>query len=226
MSEEESKQPRKKTKGAKKQPEPSQKSAEVPLVGEEALIYQYMVEQNRPYSFQNILDNLRGQVKKASGQRAADKLVTDGKLQSKDFGKSRVYLVNQASLPIPDQARLDRLDEEIKEKSTALAELKAEVKTMQQSLRDESAEMTDEELRSEIARLRAEVAAKKAHVEKGKRGELPTVSEEQRVQAEKLMQERSAFESARRRLAKEMFNALAESSEMKPAELRVKIGLD
>ena len=228
MSEEEAKQPRKKTKGAKKAApaEPSQKATEAPLAGEEAIIFQYMLEQNRPYSFQNILDNLRGQVKKTSGQRAADKLAADGKIQSKDFGKSRIYFMNQASLPIPDQSKLDQLDEEIKEKTVTLSELKTEVKALQQTLRDASAEMTDEELKTEVARLREEVATKRAQIEKIKAGEVPTVTEEERLQAEKLLQTRLAFESKRRRLAKDMLGALAESCDMKLSDLRTKIGLD
>lgn len=211
---------RKRTKGAKKQAEPE------PETGEEGIILTYMLEQNRPYSFQNILDNLKGQVKKNSGIKAAEHLVTGGKLLAKDFGKARLYLPNQALLPAPDQPTLDRLDETIHLKTQDLLALKQEVRSSTQSLRDLSSQMSDEQLAQALERLQSELAAKRAKAAQIRDGEMPQVSASARQEAEEKMKAASVYETKRRRLAKDMLNTLAESSEMKLADLRVKLGLD
>lgn len=212
---------RKRTKGAKKQAE----SVE-PETGEEGAILTYMVEQNRPYSFQNILDNLKGQIKKTSGLKAAEHLVSAGKLQGKDFGKARIYLPNQALLPTPDQPTLDRLDEAIHLKTQDLVILKQEVRTATQSLRDLSSQMSDDQLAQALDQLRSELAAKRAKAVQIQAGEMPQISVTDRQAVEEKLKVANAYEVKRRRLAKDMLNTLAESSEMKLADLRVKLGLD
>lgn len=211
---------RKRTKGAKKA------EASEPESGEEAAVLTYMQEQNRPYSFQNIFDNLKGQIKKTSGLKATEHLVSLGKLLAKDFGKARLYLLNQSLLPAPDQATLDHLDEAIHLKTQELLEIKQDVRTNTQLLRDLSSQMTDEQLAQALTHLRTEIAHKREQVAQIESGQVPQVSSSARAEAEQELQAAKAFEVKRRRLAKDMLGALAENSEMKLAELRVKIGLD
>lgn len=212
---------RKRTKGAKKQVEPAEAET-----GEEGAILTYMLEQNRPYSFQNILDNLKGQIKKVSGLKAAEHLVSEGKLLGKDFGKARVYLPNQAMLPTPDQPTLDRLDEAIHLKTQDLVVLKQEVRTTTQALRDLSSQMSDSQLAQALDQLRAELATKRAKAAQIQAGEVPQTTAAARLTVEEKLKSASAYEVKRRRLAKDMLNTLAESSELKLTDLRVKLGLD
>lgn len=57
-------------------------------------IEKLMKESNRPFNLQNILDNTGGKIKKALGQKIVDDLQETGYLSFKDYGKSRIYLVN------------------------------------------------------------------------------------------------------------------------------------
>ncbi len=57
-----------------------------------------MREKNRPFSLNNIQDNLHGKVKKAALTKILDKLSEGGEksvLTCKEFGSSKVYLWNQ-----------------------------------------------------------------------------------------------------------------------------------
>eukprot|EP01022_Parablepharisma_sp_SALTPOND_P028409 TRINITY_DN70920_c1_g1_i1.p1 TRINITY_DN70920_c1_g1~~TRINITY_DN70920_c1_g1_i1.p1 ORF type:complete len:325 (+),score=50.82 TRINITY_DN70920_c1_g1_i1:91-1065(+) len=91
-------------------------------------ILAYMKEQNRPYSALNVFDNLHGEIKKADVQKILDSLVKDGEVQSKDFGKFVVYLVNQDKMPTVPQEELNNMDKEIDECREKLKQLSEELK--------------------------------------------------------------------------------------------------
>ncbi|ETW35601.1 hypothetical protein PFTANZ_03696 [Plasmodium falciparum Tanzania (2000708)] len=58
-------------------------------------ILKYMKKANRPYSVINVYDNLHGCINKNNVQRFMDELSKENKLQCKEYGKAKVYLINQ-----------------------------------------------------------------------------------------------------------------------------------
>lgn len=54
-----------------------------------------MKKANRPYSVINVYDNLHGCINKNNVQRFMDELSKENKLQCKEYGKAKVYLINQ-----------------------------------------------------------------------------------------------------------------------------------
>jgi 26S proteasome regulatory subunit (ATPase 3-interacting protein) len=62
-------------------------------------ISEYMIKMNRPFSVQNIIDNMQGRVKKTSAQTILDKLSDEGVLKCKEYGKAKIYLANQDNFP-------------------------------------------------------------------------------------------------------------------------------
>lgn len=83
--------------------------------GEKGIVFQYMYDTNRPYSVQNVFDNLRGAVKKASLQKVMDTLTAEGRLQMKEFGKAKIYLVNQKLLQEASPEELQQIESEIRD---------------------------------------------------------------------------------------------------------------
>ena len=61
------------------------------------IILQYMIHQNRPYSVIQVHDNLHGRIPKQTVQRVLDILSngTDGQLKMKEYGKAKIYYLNQ-----------------------------------------------------------------------------------------------------------------------------------
>jgi len=53
-----------------------------------------MEKQNRPYSVQNVIDNLHGRIKKVQAQKILDELSDDKILVCKEYGKAKIYLIN------------------------------------------------------------------------------------------------------------------------------------
>lgn len=59
-----------------------------------AAIKEYMIKQNRPYSLQNIIDNLHGRIHRSICQKVLGDLEKEKVLTCKDFGSSKIYLAN------------------------------------------------------------------------------------------------------------------------------------
>lgn len=59
------------------------------------LVKNYLLDQNRPYSATNIVDNLHKQVKRAQLERILTKLEKDNVITLKMFKKTKLYLANQ-----------------------------------------------------------------------------------------------------------------------------------
>ena len=53
-------------------------------------------------------------------QRALDTLVGDGKVKEKQYGKQKVYMVDQSLFPVVGEDELKRMDRETAEQQTKL----------------------------------------------------------------------------------------------------------
>ena len=100
-------------------------------------VYDYMKQQNRPYSVSDVFTNLRKQVGKTNLTRIMDKLETEGKLVSKTPSKTKIFLISQDQFEAIPDGKLDRLNdsilqktEELKEFRTRLDELKQKTKSV------------------------------------------------------------------------------------------------
>ena len=79
------------------------------------IVLKYMADQNRPYSTNDIVMNLRKEFGKTAVQNALDNLVIEKRLTEKVNGKQKVYVINQESLPTANQKELAALETRIKE---------------------------------------------------------------------------------------------------------------
>ena len=82
----------------------------------------YMEQQNRPYSIQNIMDNMHGRIPKKICETVLQKLTDQAHLVCKEFGKAKVYLANQDKFPETNPKQLEELDETISGKRQKLEE--------------------------------------------------------------------------------------------------------
>lgn len=80
---------------------------------EKARILAYMKEQNRPFSAQNVFENLKGEIKKPTIQFILESLVKDGELISKDFSKLMIYMINPNTMPTIPQEEIEKQDKEM-----------------------------------------------------------------------------------------------------------------
>lgn len=111
-----------------------------------------MKKQNRPYSLINIFDNLHGKIKKPQVQRILDSLASAGELQVKEFGKAKIYLLNQKNIPDVNQSELDEITKEVQELRTTHRQLTEEVKGLTAELKDLQNQPTDEQIDADIVK--------------------------------------------------------------------------
>jgi hypothetical protein len=120
-------------------------------------------QQNRPFNTQNVHDNLQGSIKKPVCQRVLDRLVADGEIAVKEFGKAKAYYADQSKFEEPDAEVLKQMDEEIEEKTTSSKGLQREVSQVKSKNASLSSCLTTEDMREKIETSKKKVKAKNLH---------------------------------------------------------------
>jgi 26S proteasome regulatory subunit (ATPase 3-interacting protein) len=62
---------------------------------EEDVVIDYLTAQNRPFNANDVFNNLHGQVGKTALTRVLAKLVDEGRIHGKCYGKQWVYVAKQ-----------------------------------------------------------------------------------------------------------------------------------
>ena len=73
-------------------------------------VFDYLMQQNRPYNAGDIFTNLKESVGKAVLLRVLESLVESGDIKVKEYGKQKIYCADQSKLPKVDTKELDRMD--------------------------------------------------------------------------------------------------------------------
>jgi len=70
-----------------------------------------MEKHNRPYGYQDILNCFQGRLKKPLCQKVMDELSQAKILSVKEYGKAKIYLINQDLFDTASEDQLTILDE-------------------------------------------------------------------------------------------------------------------
>ena len=73
-------------------------------------VFDYLMQQNRPYNAGDIFTNLKESIGKAILLRVLDSLVELGDIKVKEYGKQKIYCADQARLPKVDTKELEQMD--------------------------------------------------------------------------------------------------------------------
>ncbi|PON59541.1 Tat binding protein 1-interacting [Parasponia andersonii] len=192
----------------------------------EAIVLNFVNEQNRPLNSQNVADSLQKfNLKKASIQKALDNLADSGRISFKEYGKQKIYLARQDQFDIPNSEELNNMKEQnarlqklLDEQKKAIGEVEGEIRTLQSNL-------TLEQIREKEAKLRMEVEEMEDKLEK-LRGGVTLVKPEDREAVEKLYTEHISQWRKRKRMFKDMWDAITENSPKNLKEFKEELGLE
>jgi hypothetical protein len=120
-------------------------------------ISNFMKEQNRPFSVLNIVDCMKGQIKKAQCQRIMDSLVDEGVLIMKEYN-TKVYLANQDQFEKVKEEDINEIEKHIEESKSFISELKEIHEKLKKEYNYLNEELSNEELDKRIADNKKEVA--------------------------------------------------------------------
>ncbi|XP_022661376.1 homologous-pairing protein 2 homolog isoform X2 [Varroa jacobsoni] len=137
------------------------------MASTEDIVLTYLLDQNRPYSMNDILQNLRQAVGKAALLRDLNALVESDLIIEKTYGKQKIYYANQEKLADATPEQLAEMEIQCinqeslyKEKQQETLELQARIKVLQKQFstkecldRTEALLRENEQLQRKIQKL-------------------------------------------------------------------------
>ena len=194
------------------------------LVGEEKIIFEYMLLKNRPFNALNVHDNLAGSIKKPLIIKILDKLTDSNKLQAKDFSKNKIYLVNQSLLPIGDEDEVRRLDEEIKTASEESEALKKTLKTLQIEAKEAENFLSLEEILSTLSEKAKALSSVTQEIELLKQA--GSISVKEKTEIENSLKSIQSNEKKRIKIFNDFISSLSDILEEPKLKVKQLIGLE
>lgn len=74
-------------------------------------IEEFMLRHNRPFSTQDILNCFQSSMRKRQADEALEELVKEKSITLKEYGKAKVFLINQSRFPEVDTSLLEAMDD-------------------------------------------------------------------------------------------------------------------
>lgn len=182
------------------------------------LILNYMNEQNRPYSHNNVYDNLHKQVKKTSVSKILDNLADEGKLQRKEFGKTKIFLADQKQYPECPQSEVDEQNARIAELKAQLLEKEQECGILSSKISELSQHPTNTDAETEVAKLDKTVEERSKELEQLK-STTTLISDDQVAIVENDLAKFKKLWKQRKSACKGMADVLADGMDKKPIEV-------
>ncbi|XP_020582152.1 homologous-pairing protein 2 homolog isoform X2 [Phalaenopsis equestris] len=192
----------------------------------EGIVLGFVNEQNRPLNSQNVADALQKyNLKKSAIQKALDTLADTGQISFKEYGKQKIYLARQDQFKILSSQELDQmkrensqLQEQINSQKQAVREIEAEIRVLQSNL-------TLEEIRSKQSKLQTEVNEMEAKLEKLRNGVILVKPEEKKLIEQTFIEKMNHWRK-RKRIFKDLWDAITENSPKDAKEFKEELGLE
>ncbi|XP_021299672.1 homologous-pairing protein 2 homolog [Herrania umbratica] len=192
----------------------------------EAIVLNYVNEQNRPLNSQNVADSLQKfNLKKASIQKTLDTLADSGKISFKEYGKQKIYLARQAQFNIPNNEELAsmkeenaKLQEQLEQQKKAITGIEGEIKILQSNLTLEQIYGKEEKLRKEVKEMEDKLVKL--------RGGVTLVRPEEKRAVEAIYSEKMSQWRRRRRMFKDLWDAITENSTKDVKEFKEELGIE
>lgn len=187
-------------------------------------VLSYLKGTNRPYSINDIVNNLQGKYSKAVITKAVDNVVEGGDVIEKINGKQKYYFYSQDKIQL-DENKLKEVEENIKIQDAELAKLRTEINAKDQKLKLLKQHIPIEDLEKKLAAL--EALAKELQK---KAGELTkkceNVDPEEQAQVKKKRQVYIGEWRKRKRLANEMLGPILENASKPKKAMIEEIGIE
>nr|GMD15285.1 homologous-pairing protein 2 homolog [Ipomoea batatas] len=192
----------------------------------EGIVLNFVNEQNRPLNVQNVADFLQKfNLKKTAVQKALDSLADSGKISFKEYGKQKIYIARQDQFDIPDNEELNRMKEENAKLQEMLDEQRREISEVEGEIKALQSNMTLEEIRARETNQRNEAEEMEKKLTKLREGVI-LVSPEERKAVEVLYTETINQWRRRKRMFKDIWDAITENSPKDIKEFKEELGIE
>ncbi|XP_054004976.1 homologous-pairing protein 2 homolog [Hylaeus anthracinus] len=191
-------------------------------------VYRYMKVQNRPYSVNDIVSSLHNEYGKVAVQKAIDKLVNDGKIFEKVYGKQKVYCVVQdLNRDVEELMRIDKeLQSHANEVESQYQALENEIKKQEAFLASIKSSITIEEAKQQKAALKEDVNVLTLKLDGLMEASGTEDLSERKRKAERAFSDYSREYAKRKRLCTEIIDCILEHYPGTKTELYEEIGME
>ncbi|KAG6804066.1 homologous-pairing protein 2 [Apis mellifera caucasica] len=191
-------------------------------------VYKYMKIQNRPYSINDLVSNLHNEYGKVAVQKAVDKLVAEGKIFEKIYGKQKVYCPTQdSSLDVEELMRIDKeLQAHANEVENKYQELEREIKVQEALLSSMKSSITIEEAKKQKALTQQRIIELKNKLDALMEANGTEDLTESKRKAEKALNDYSREYVKRKRLCTEILDCILDNYPGSKNELYEEIGIE
>uniref|UniRef100_A0A2P2I6L5 Homologous-pairing protein 2 homolog n=1 Tax=Hirondellea gigas TaxID=1518452 RepID=A0A2P2I6L5_9CRUS len=188
-------------------------------------IQTYLESQNRPYSSNDIFLNLHKEIGKTAVQKCLDQLAANGQVKEKVYGKQKVYVTEQSHFQSVDEGQLKELEKKV----SALSE---DVKSKQQGVQQAEAALktllstqTTEEAQQQANKFEEENTTLSGRLQELQQNQT-LVSAEERTRVSEQRTKALAEWRKRRRLARDVLDAILEGYPNSKSQLYEEIGIE
>uniref|UniRef100_A0A8D8Z4Z4 Homologous-pairing protein 2 homolog n=1 Tax=Cacopsylla melanoneura TaxID=428564 RepID=A0A8D8Z4Z4_9HEMI len=179
-------------------------------------IFKYLKQTNRPYSVNDIIQNLHKKYNKTVVQNALDELVKADHVMSKTYGKQVIYCIKQSGKNAEKKdasvvkEELKTKERELTEKQALLKKLQDENKQIKAKIKNLTQNLTTEEALVMKTKLVQEVTEKKTKLE-NLSNNVEVVSEADKKKLQETKEKLVKEYRKRKRMCTEMLDAVLEN---------------
>ncbi|OAD53709.1 Homologous-pairing protein 2 like protein [Eufriesea mexicana] len=191
-------------------------------------VYKYLKLQNRPYNINEIVSNLHNEYGKQAVQKAMDKLVSEGKIFEKVYGKQKIYCpVQDTSHEIEELMRIDNeLQAHANEVESKYQELEREIKVQEAFLSSMKSCITIEEARKQKAIIQERITVMTNKLDALMEASGTEDLTETKRKTEAALNEYSREYVKRKRLCTEILDCILDNYPGSKTELYEEIGIE
>jgi prefoldin subunit 5 len=164
-------------------------------------------------------------IKKASCEKILASLVEKEVVSVKEYGKAKIYLFRQDTIEIPDKKEVEEMDEQLKSKEEEYASITTEVSELEKEVNYLSSQMTVEEARNKKDELESILQQLNEKLQVLSAG-IQQVDPEERKKLQQNMLYNVSKWKERKRMAKDILDAISENANMRYKELCEQIGVE
>lgn len=146
-----------------------------------------MEKNNRPYSVQDILNNFQGRLKKPLCQKVMEELTEAKIFACKEYGKARIYLINQDLFDTASEEQLTILDEQIKVRKDELYELQDNSKKLTTKVKEAQIGDTNDQMALNLEAMKKEVLLLEQKLEPFKKSGAKVITQDELNKSEAML---------------------------------------
>ncbi|XP_071864988.1 homologous-pairing protein 2 homolog [Bombus fervidus] len=191
-------------------------------------VYKYMKTQNRPYSINDLVSNLHNEYGKTAVQKAIDRLVAEGKIFEKVYGKQKIYCAVQDTSHNMDELmkKSRELQSHVNEIESKYQELQEEIKVQEALLLSIKSSITIEEAKKEKVKLKERIEVLTNKLDRLMEASGTEDLTETKRKAEEALNEYSREYSKRKRLCTDILDCILDNYPSSKTELYEEIGIE